>query len=181
VANSTAGPKVSRLIDFYRGKSTDDHGRTIREILEWDDLRLEYTHDYIQWLFPLQTRSAFNLSAPTLTSGDIDAFHSDESLRKAMLYALERMFKFYGLALEREENKAVVRKAPNWAERSGNWLSPSNHNHLRITRILTSLRILGLREYAEAFYGALSSIYNSETRGVITAESFRFWSQTLDK
>jgi hypothetical protein len=40
------------LLAFYRGLAPDNRGRYLREILLWDDVDLEYVHDYIQWLFP---------------------------------------------------------------------------------------------------------------------------------
>lgn len=58
---------------FYLGKEADSQGRTIEEIWEWDHEDLEDTHDYIQWLFPLQERSAFNPDAPVLTPEAIHA------------------------------------------------------------------------------------------------------------
>ena len=38
-------------------------------------------------------------------------------------------------------------------------LSPANHNHLRLTRILTKLRILGCENQAEALSDALDLVY----------------------
>jgi hypothetical protein len=40
-------------------------------------------------------------------------------------------------------------------ERSRNWLRPGNHNHLRLTRIMQSLWILGLRAEAKALQRCL--------------------------
>ena len=40
------------LILFYLGLSPDAQGRKIEDIWQWKHDRLEYTHDYIQWLFP---------------------------------------------------------------------------------------------------------------------------------
>src|SRR5438128_7445456 len=65
-----------------------------------------------------------------------------------------RMLRFYGLELEED-----VRRGANFEERAGNWLSPWNHNHLRITRILKSLRILGLEKEASLFFNCLAQIY----------------------
>ena len=48
------------LVAFYRDGARDDEGRTLAEILAWDDDRLEEIHDFIQWLFPLPERSGAN-------------------------------------------------------------------------------------------------------------------------
>src|ERR1700724_1685605 len=49
-----------------------------------------------------------------------------------------------------------------FADRSDNWLTASNHKHLRITRILKSLRPLGLEAEAAAFFNCLADIYGEE-------------------
>ena len=41
------------ILSFYGGETTDHRGRYLRDIQQWWDDRLEETHDYIQWLFPL--------------------------------------------------------------------------------------------------------------------------------
>ncbi|MBD2136681.1 hypothetical protein H6F32_03540 [Anabaena sp. FACHB-1237] len=37
-----------------------------------------------------------------------------------------------------------------------------NHNHLRITRILKSLCLLGLKKYTQSLFKCLTEIYNLE-------------------
>jgi hypothetical protein len=83
------------------------------------------------------------------------------------------MLRFYGLEIEFGSPPAV-RLATDFPERAANWLHPGNHNHLRITRILKSLTLLGLREDAEAFLECLEAIY-AEAPGKISAASLRFW------
>ncbi|MGH9411741.1 MAG: opioid growth factor receptor-related protein, partial [Vicinamibacterales bacterium] len=51
--------KASVVVDLYSGGS-DDEGRTLQQILAWDDDRLERAHDYIQWLFPTRQPSGVN-------------------------------------------------------------------------------------------------------------------------
>ena len=58
---------------------------------------------------------------------------------------------------------------------SWHWLTPGNHNHLRITRIIKCLRLLGLEAEAQAFYEYLAGIYETQPHN-ITSEAFRFWS-----
>lgn len=59
-------PAPRPLVDFYLGTAPDDHGRTFDAILAHDDEWLEYTHNFIQWLFPLTSNSGANPTAPTL-------------------------------------------------------------------------------------------------------------------
>ena len=48
-----------------------------------------------------------------------------------------------------------------------------DHNHLRITRILRCLRVLGLQDECDAFYRILKRVYNSTER--ISARSMQYW------
>jgi Opioid growth factor receptor (OGFr) conserved region len=87
------------------------------------------------------------------------------------------MLAFYGLEIV-ESHPPTVSRAPSLVARSDNWLTASNHNHLRITRILKCMRILGLEVEATAFFDCLADIYSEEATKEfpgISDESFRFW------
>jgi Opioid growth factor receptor (OGFr) conserved region len=169
-----------RLINFYSGKSSDDAGRMIEDIWRFSFSELEETHDYIQWLFPLRTRSAFNPDAPTLKSETITVFHADSNLRDRVRRSLEVMLTFYGLELD-QSNPAqpVIQKSKSFPARSVSWLQPYDHNHLRLTRILTSLRLLGLPELSVAFYRCLQEIVK-ESPERVASETVAFWAKTQD-
>ncbi len=171
-------PRDSRLLAFYSGTSCDDHGRSLDGILRWPDDELELTHDYIQWLFPLAERSSVNPDAPILDDAVISAFRARAELRERLRAAFLRMLAFYGFRLDNSSGTPAVVRAINFAERSRSWLTPANHNHLRITRILKSLRLLGLEPEAAAFFRALAEIYREESAAAhpaISAATFRFW------
>ena len=163
---------VSQLIDFYSGHGTDHRGRTLDEILSWDDERLESVHDYIQWLFPLAEPSRFNPHAPLLTGEDRAEFQRRTDLQANVLRALARKLAFYGFSVD-EPAGGPVSVAPIAAVRR-RWLSPGDHNYLRITRILTSLRLLGFEEYARAFFAALEALYNEQPE-TIGETTFGYW------
>lgn len=169
-----------RLINFYSGKSSDDAGRTIEDIWRFSFSDLEEIHDYIQWLFPLKTRSAFNPDAPTLKSDTITVFHADSNLRDRVRRSLEVMLTFYGLEMDRS-NPAhpIIQKSKSFPTRSVSWLQPYDHNHLRLTRILTSLRLLGLPELSVAFYRCLQEIVKENPERV-ASETVSFWVKTQD-
>ena len=161
---------MSPIVLFYSGQGTDHRGRLLADIQQWPDDRLESVHDYIQWLFPLEEPSAFNPYAPLIDPETIEAFRRRADLRDGLRDSFRRMLRFYGL----EMSDGKVTLARNFGERSKDWLTPHNHNHLRITRILKSLRTLGLESEAQAFFERLSEIHHSGGRN-ITAETFRFW------
>jgi hypothetical protein len=163
---------ADKLMRFFAG-GADDDGRTFDEILGWDDARLEMVHDYIQWIFPLPERSGANPSAPVLDAEAIDAIRGSAEMQGRLRSAFLRMLAFYGFALDGD---AVV-EGPRFATASRNWLHAGNHNHLRLTRMLRSLRVLGLEREAAALWGALRALYERETarRRTITGETFAFW------
>ena len=164
---------ADRLTRFFAG-GTDDEGRTLKEIAGWDDERLEMVHDYIQWLFPLPERSGANPSAPVLDAESIAAIRGDAEMQRRLRAGFERMLTFYGF--ERMGDALV--EGPRFRAASRNWLHAGNHNHLRLTRMLRSLRVLGLEREASMLWDALRALYERESaagRRSIAAETFAFW------
>src|SRR5262245_41132324 len=87
---------TDRIIAFFSG-GPDDRGRTLGQILAWEDDDLEVTHDYIQWVFPTPARSGVNPTAPLVTESTTAAFVARPDLRAGLSRALDRMLAFYGL------------------------------------------------------------------------------------
>jgi hypothetical protein len=164
-----------KLTRFFSG-GKDDQGRTFDEILGWDDARLEMVHDYIQWIFPLPERSGANPGAPVLDTASIAVMRSSPEMQGRLRAAFARMLAFYGFAPEHD----AVMKGSRFAAVSRNWLHPGNHNHLRLSRMLRSLRVLGLEREAALLWEALRSLYERESaagRRTITVETHAFWQQ----
>ncbi len=168
------------IVDFYHGKIPDSGDRFIGEIHGWDHGKLEYHHDFIQWLFPLRQPSPINPLAPTFDDNQIAIFKNDPELQKKMVTSFFLMLDFYGFEIE-PGAELKVRKSQNWEERRGNWLRPRNHNFLRITRILTSLCLVGLNRYATSFFEALEKLTRSEEGKNISPESFTYWQKALSE
>ena len=164
-----------RLTRFF-ALGVDDDGRTFGEILSWDDARLERVHDYIQWIFPLPERSGANPGAPVLDAQTIAAIRGNEDTQWRLRGGFVRMLAFYGFTWQ----DGTVLEGPRFAAAARNWLHAGNHNHLRLTRMLRSLRVLGLGHEAAALWEALRSLYERESaagRRTITPETFEFWRQ----
>lgn len=85
------------------------------------------------------------------------------------------MLHFYGFVLSQNgTDSETIIPGPNFPHASPNWLKRFNHNHLRITRIIRSLRVLGLEKDALRFHQALVSVYDDGKSG-IGAKSMMFW------
>jgi hypothetical protein len=165
------------LLAFYAGAATDDQGRTLDQILAWDDARMERTHDYIQWLFPNDVPSPINSGAPVVTAHHRQAFAQRPQLRQNLRRALDRMLDFYGLTREQD----LISRSAEWQTKHTRWMTPGNHNHLRLTRILKCLNLLGLPDEATALFACLDTIAQSEEGAAISQTTQRFWKDAAEK
>jgi hypothetical protein len=163
------------LIAFYRDGARDDVGRTLAEILSWNDDQLEAVHDFIQWLFPLPEPSGANPAAPILDPLCLRIFRGSLAMQERLRHSFDRMLRFYGLRQVSTPSGIAVERAPNFADRAQMWLRPLNHNHLRLTRILRSTLLLGLDAESKALFHALNALYR-EFPDRIPARTHAFWS-----
>jgi hypothetical protein len=173
---ATRGVFVSgplNLIPFYRGQAANNNGVTLDQILSRDDARLEEMHNYIQWLFPLQTPSGPNPTAAILDSATIQTFRADPALKNQVLRSFRRMLSFYGLRME--GTTGSISRAPDFSVRSAVWLTAHNHNFLRISRMIQSLHLLGLSDCSRSFFHVMETIYQNEGRGIIGETTYQYW------
>ncbi|MEH2375639.1 opioid growth factor receptor-related protein [Nostoc sp.] len=166
---------TAMLVPFYLGEQRDSEGRTIQQMWIWNFEELECTHDYIQWLFPLPERSAFNRDAPIVDKEIIQAFQSNPHLRQNLLRSLTVMLQFYGLQRHQgNDGKIVVSQSEDYPNRKREWVCIFDHNYLRITRILKYLMTFRLDNEAQAFYECLRKIYREDS-DKIGGETFQYW------
>jgi hypothetical protein len=160
---------MSRLVEFYRGTGEDSEGRKLADLWAFSDDEMEFHHDFVQWMFPLEEPSRFNFRAPTLSEEDLRAFRDEPELRANLERSFDRFLAFLGL--ERREGRVVP--AADFEAKREVFLAP-DHNWLRITRVLKSLRLLGLEGPSRALYDGLLDLMK-DGRAQITAETRRFW------
>ena len=122
---------MTEIVSFLEGKSPDHRGRILEMLLQQTDHQAETTHDYIQWLFPLNEPSRSVNGVPVLTELEIDEIRQI-SLAQANLAKSARWFL-------------------GFLERNDHWITNYNHNHLRITRVIKSLRLLASDKAADEF------------------------------
>ncbi|XP_039914015.1 opioid growth factor receptor-like protein 1 isoform X2 [Hirundo rustica] len=132
---------------FYKNKIPfKPDGVYIEEVLnKWkgDYEKLEHNHTYIQWLFPLREQG-LNFYAKELTTYEIEEFKKTKEAIRRFLLAYKMMLEFFGIKLI--DKAGNVARAANWQERFQH-LNESQHNYLRITRILKSLGELGYESF----------------------------------
>jgi hypothetical protein len=106
-------------------------------------------------------------------------FHGDPTLRARLHEALRRMLAFYGLAETMRDGRAEIARSAGFAAKSRNWLQPGNHNHLRLSRILACLRLLGLDDQSRALLTCLEGIA-AEHPHVISPTTLAYWRRAAD-
>lgn len=169
---------MSHIIDFYKGIVPDNKGRMLIDIWKQTPEQLEYDHDYIQWIFPLKESSMFNPDAPILSEDDIAEFNSSDQLKVNLKKSFFMMINNYGFECFYHNEKCIIEKSSNFIEKSKVWLTPTNHNFLRITRMLKSLRILGNKECAFAFFKMLQFLAE-ENPEIISNDTYNFWEDAI--
>ena len=119
--------------------------------------------------------------APIVTSEVRNAFLAQAELRASLRRALERMLTFYGLKFSggNGAGKQTVTRGPNFATASRNWVTRFDHNHLRMTRILRSLRVLGLPDEAAALHDFLST--DEEVTDSVSPRSQMYWRRAAER
>ena len=149
---------MSAIVEYYTRDGEDHKGRTWLQTLMLSDRKLEYTHDYIQWLFPLDEPSKYCKKSPVLTQEDINALRSNPVVATRLCSAVDRMLRFYG----------------------GNrhWRDPDDHNLMRITRMLKCLVLLGQPDLANEFYDWLTSLDDDQE---MFAKALRFWQEAVGR
>ena len=75
--------------------------------------------------------------------------------------------------------KYHITRGPNWRTASKNWAGYMDHNHLRITRIIRCLRVLGLQHESEAFFAALKGVAE-DPKIRISNRSVEYWTRAAE-
>lgn len=152
---------MNSVLSFYEETAPDSEGRYLSDILSSSNEFLEKTHDYIQWLFPNKEISFFNPDAPLLTEEIIKEFKTRSELQVAIKRSLNRMIAFYHMDA-----------AHPW------WVTKNNHNYLRITRILHTLRAFDMDHELIDFFGRLLVIFDNN-RDIISDTTFDYWTDAF--
>ena len=145
---------MSELVSFFRDKIGHPRYGSYEEIISNSDEFWEKTHDFIQWIFPLNESSRFNREAPIL-----------DDLSIQQLLALRQTEQKLSLAVDRYKSFLKSHKK---------WRSGYDHNHMRISRVIKCLRLLSGDQSANAFkYWVASELGDDIDQ--IHSESRRYW------
>ena len=145
---------TSRLVTFLEGSGTDSQGRRLSDVWQFDDDAIDFTHDFIQWMFPLREASGSNFTAPTLLASEIETIRSSLQCLRNLEESTKWMLSFF--------NRTEV------------FFYYTNHNHLRVTRIIKSLRLLHSDLLADKFKQEVLNMVQSRAAR-INPVTVAFW------
>ena len=143
---------INNLIKFYTNlyPANNKQGYYFGDIVgKWDDYKLEVRHDFMQWLFPVNTEG----KTPKLTQSDLEIFIKNPVLRKNVVEATMRMLLFYGFTIKGSTVEQVL--PLNRKSRGITVGLFSNHNYRRITRILNFLVDIKMEYLSALFFLAM--------------------------
>lgn len=159
----------AKLLNFLRGDISDDNGRYIYNILAFSRHQLEVTHNYIQWLFPIDSESSYAYSI-ILTEELAEEIKKDSVAMRNVELAYKCMLEFYGFRWDRKKNKVVKYNSEIWMRLK--WLNKGNHNFLRLTRIIRCLTLLGMHTEATELLTALTIL---SRKYKCMRDSLKYW------
>ena len=125
---------------FLNGTGTDAIGRTIADYLAFDAAKWEECHNHVQWAFPSHIKSSFNLNAPVVDMNDLMVQLTSHGV--ANVYSLLTNY-MHSIGFVMDTERWVLSGA------EAGWLTPYNHNFLRISRILNLLSHLSPEDATE--------------------------------
>jgi len=146
--------KLSPAYYFIQNTGTNLKGETYDDVLEYDNDKMEDDHEYIQWIFPTNRPSEAVEEAPCLSDEEVEELKGNKVVIYNLLEGVVRMRQFYNY------NRL--------------WLREYDHNHLRITRIITSLKLLIGKEEARDFYSFIMDKIQDEKVN-INEDSLDYW------
>ena len=144
-----------KVLTFLEGHGADAAGRTLADVRAMGDDAIEGRHDFIQWLFPLAEPSRAVPGSPVLGAGEIAAIRASDAAREALAANARWYARFLG--------------------DNGHWLAPRDHNHLRISRAIRSLRLLHSDALADEFRSVVMDMVDEAGMCAEMAGSIRHW------
>jgi hypothetical protein len=147
---------MSQLLEFLEDNSTNFKELYLSDILKFTDRDMEEKHDFIQWVFPTDEKSTIAPEIPVLDQKTIRLFKKSEIARSNLIKAKDLYLGFL--------------------YRNSHWIKLHDHNHLRITRVIKSLRLLLGNKEADDFKKNLYGILGGRI-SLIHENSRKYWSK----
>lgn len=142
------------ICKFLENIEPDIYGRMLSDIWNFTDAKIEKEHNFIQWVFPTSTPSISVPGSPLLEIEEIKQIRKSIAAVENLYNSSEWFFSFL--------------------ERNNFWIKAQDHNHLRITRIIQSLRLLGDADEADFFREQVLRLLGNDLNK-IPPRTIKFW------
>ena len=119
------------VLGFLSNQDRNASGWLLTDIWKFNDTQIENTHTFIQWVFPTNEASRAVPGSPFLDEEEIVEIQNSEPAKQNLSKSADWYF--------------------NFLRRNSFWRKPHDHNHLRITRVIKSLRLLCGDDEADYF------------------------------
>ena len=145
------------ILNFLKNIETDFNGRFIEDIWNYSSNEIEYNHDFIQLLFPLDKPSESVFHGVYLKSkNEINKIKNDD-LAKLNIIKSSKWFLIF-------------------LKNTSLWKNKYDHNHLRISRVIQSLRLLVSEAEADNFYNKVLLLVGQKNK--INSTTKKFWEKS---
>ena len=142
--------------NFLTNTESDFKDRFLIDIWNFSDEDIEHTHDFIQLLFPLNEKSEFVFHDYYLkTNSAVISIQSNDLAKNNIIKSSKWFLSFL--------------------ERNSHWKRRHDHNYLRITRIIKSLRLLVSDQEANKFYKSFMLLIDENLKLKINPITLSFW------
>ena len=142
--------------NFLTNTESDYKDRFLIDIWNFSDEDIEHTHDFIQLLFPLNEKSEFVFHDYYLkTNSAVISIKSNDLAKNNIIKSSKWFLSFL--------------------ERNSHWKRRHDHNYLRITRIIKSLRLLVSDQEANKFYKSFMLLIDENLKLKINPITLSFW------
>ena len=142
--------------NFLINAEPDFKNRFLNDIWNFSDEDIEHTHDFIQILFPLNEQSESIFHGYYLnTKTSIDNIKTNH-LAKTNIVKSSKWFL-------------------SFLKRNSHWRRKHDHNYLRVTRVIKSLRLLVSDEEADIFYKLFMELLDDTHKEKINSLTLSYW------
>lgn len=145
---------MNEILDFLTNDKRNTNGWYLAEFWKLNDAQIENTHTFIQWVFPTNEESKASPGSPVLDQHEILAIRDSERARQNLVKSADWYL--------------------NFLRRNSFWRKPYDHNHLRITRMLKSLRLLCGEDDADYYKEQFWQILGADMT-VIPSKTIEYW------
>ena len=169
---------MSTIKAFYLNKEPNPKGLYLKDIWNFSDWEFDNTHDFIQWMFPLELESKHSDLAPVVSKEDFSEMVNNPQIKENLLNSLYMAENVWGLDVHHKKmNRARPRTFKSFDEL--NWPTHYHHNYIRISRVIHCLRLFQLENEAKELLEYLEKNLYSSYEHLVGQEVFNSWQEAF--